>query len=202
MLQSLGVGRTWLTIMALMALWLFGIPAAHAAAGDIQSFADASGDAWRVTADRTMIATAAANVNGLLTADNATVNGTVNTPTVNVTTVKATQANATQANVTRFVRVLVAINATNYSIPTAHSAFYAVVNGNAQNITLPDPNALEDGDEIVIQDHIGQAASNTIAVNSTNTTGAANINGAAFVNITAAYGAKTYVARSGKWYAR
>jgi hypothetical protein len=194
-------GRSWLSILLLWLTFFVGVPSAYAAAGDIFSVQDAAGDAFRVTSGGVAIVKAV-NVSETVTADNVTVNGTIHTPTVNATTVKATQANATQANVTRLVHGLVAINATNYSIPTAHSTFYAVVNGNAQNITLPDPNALEDGDFIIIQDQIGQAASNTIAVNSTNTTGAGNINAVAFVNITAAYGAKVYTQRAGKWYAR
>lgn len=87
----------------------------------------------------------------------------------------------------------VAINATNYSIPsTGFARFYTAVNGNAQNITLPNPNLLPVGIPITICDAAGQAASNTIAVNSSNTTGAGNVGAAAFGNITAAYGQRTY----------
>lgn len=102
----------------------------------------------------------------------------------------------------RLIKSVTTINATNYSVPTYHTAIYTVVNGNAQNITLPNPNLLPAGDEITIIDGMGQAASNTIAVNSTNTTGAANVNGAAFVNITTAYGQRTYTQQGGRWLAR
>lgn len=193
-------GRSWLSIILLLGTFLFGVPAVYAAAGDAASFQDAAGDVWRVTADRTMIAVAAANVNGLLTADNATVNGTVSVPTVNATTVHTPTVNATQLNVTRVVEEMVVIS-THTVIPTAHATYYANTNTSAINVTLPNANVLPEGDKIVIHDHGGSAGSATIAVNASNTTGAGNINGAANVNITTNYGAKTYKVRAGKWYA-
>lgn len=183
--------RGWLTILMLWATFCLGVPSAYAAAGDVFSVQDYAGDAFRVDANRNAIVPGGLNVTGTATVDNCTVNGTVNTPTVNATTVTAT----------RIIPEMVLVNATNYSIPTAHAAVYAVVNGNAQNLTLPNPALLPDGDPIKIVDMAGQAASNTIAVNSTNTTGAGNVNNVAFVNITAAYAAKTYVAKGGKWFA-
>jgi hypothetical protein len=109
---------------------------------------------------------------------------------------------ATNVVTSRYSCAPTAINAVNYAISTtAPNSFYTVVNGNAQNVTLPNP-ASWNGLEIVIADAAGKAASNTIAVNSTNTTGAGNINGAASVNISTAYGQRVYKSNGTAWFAR
>lgn len=128
----------------------------------------------------------------------ATVGNLVTTGAGNVGHATANNLTATNASLTRVAYGSGVINATNYTISTTPNATYFVTNTNAQNITLPDPAAIPTNMPITIVDTAGQAGTNTIAVNST----AGNVGGAAFVNISTNYGAKTYRSNGTNWFAQ